>query len=39
MQTDRENVFKRTKIQDAQLLLGWGRPNWLSLTLKVIQCR
>jgi len=25
--------------QESQLLLGWGRPYWLSLTLKVIQGR
>jgi len=25
--------------QEAQLSLGWGRPYWLSLTLKVIESR
>jgi len=25
--------------QEAQLSLEWGRPYWLSLTLKVIQGR
>ena len=25
--------------QESQLLLGWGRPYWLSLTFKVIQNR
>jgi len=25
--------------QEAQLSLGWGRPYWLSLTLKVVQGR
>jgi len=24
-------------VQETQLLLGWGRPYWLSLTLKVIH--
>jgi len=31
--------FPNSKQQEAQLSLGWGRPYWLSRTLKVIQDR
>jgi len=33
-----ESTFDNLQ-QKAQLSLGWGRPYWLSLTLKVIQGR
>jgi len=32
-------VVSNAEQQKAQLLLEWGRPYWLSLTLKVIQGR